>query len=197
MPERTKDLKFLLNDGTEVETSFLPPHSIAEQIAFEEHFKCSYVVIDQAVQAMRQTALRSAFTVRCSTCNPPVAGAATSEQGAEIMRSEHLTEKPGHELTIEPPEELDSRVDPTDAFRVTWILWFGFHRARAEGKVAAKFSTFLQQLADWSFETPEEESEPQSEAAQLAPEQPPVDPSVEGEDAGSLDPMVPDPLPVS
>lgn len=56
MAERTNELVFTLKDGREVETSFLPPYSIAEQIAFEEKFRCSFVAVEQAAGEMRRAA---------------------------------------------------------------------------------------------------------------------------------------------
>lgn len=57
MAERSNDLVFILKDGSEVETSFWPPYNTAEQIAFEEKFKCSFLAVEQAAAEMRRAAL--------------------------------------------------------------------------------------------------------------------------------------------
>jgi hypothetical protein len=56
MADRSNDLVFTLKDGREVETSFLPPYSTAEQIAFEEKFRCSFLAVEQAAAEMRRAA---------------------------------------------------------------------------------------------------------------------------------------------
>jgi hypothetical protein len=112
VPERSNDLIFTLTDGREVETSFLSPYTVAEQIAFEEKFRCSFMAVEQAV--------------------------------GEIRRAAQAAEGP------------DAVVDPAQAFRVHWILWFGWRRARGPGGLRAKFSEFIDsQLEDWTFVVPE------------------------------------------
>ena len=114
MAERANDLVFTLKDGREVETSFLPPYSTAEQIAFEEKFRCSFLAVEQAAGEMRRAA--------------------------------------------EAADGPESAIDPTQAFQVRWILWFGWRRARP--KVAPKFSSFVEeQLEDWGFKTPNDVAE--------------------------------------
>jgi len=117
-------LVLTLNDGTAVDSDFLPPYSVAEQIAFEEHFRCSFTAVEYASKVL-----------------------------GDLARA------------IDGGGDSDG-IDPGKAFRVTWILWFGWFRARP--KVAAKFSAFLETLKDWEyFEQPDEEpaSEPESPAA--------------------------------
>lgn len=106
MADHSNDLVFILKDGSEVETSFLPPYTTAEQIAFEEKFRCSFLAIEQVV--------------------------------AEMRRAAQVADGP------------DAIVDPTQAFQIRWILWFGWRRARPA--VASKFQVFLEeQLEDWTF----------------------------------------------
>jgi hypothetical protein len=100
-------LVLVLNDGTEVESSFSPPYSVREQVNFEEHHKLSFVTVYNSMDAM-----------------------AAAEGDA-------------------------SALDDSKSFKVGWILWFGWMRARP--KVAARFDTFLDTLADWRVE--EEESD--------------------------------------
>lgn len=108
MAENPSELVFVLKDGTEVETTFLPPYTTAEQIAFEEKFRCSFLAIEQAA--------------------------------AEMRRAARAADGP------------DSVVDPTHAYQIRWILYFGWRRARP--KVAAKFADFAEeQLEDWYFKT--------------------------------------------
>lgn len=47
----------------------------------------------------------------------------------------------------------DTEVDAARVFRTSWILWFGWHRARPG--VASKFSAFLDTLADFKVTAPE------------------------------------------
>lgn len=145
-------LVLTLNDGTTVDSDFLPPYSIAEQIAFEEHFRCSFATIESAANA-----------------NVKAAAEAAGSGG-------------------------DADVDPGKTFRVTWILWFGWFRARP--KVAAKFSTFLETLKDWEFVGDDLEPEP------IPPESSNgIDPSMDihaipdGAEDGSLGPTEPIPQP--
>lgn len=136
-------LKFILKNGEEVTSDFLPPYSVDEQIAFEEQFKCSFVAVEQAGQAMAMAAK-------------------AAEDGVG-----------------------DGQIDPVSAYRVTWILWFGWRRNRT--KLASKFSLFREILADWEFHEPEAEPEdPETPAAE----------GTEGE-AGSLDPTAGDPPAIS
>lgn len=46
------------------------------------------------------------------------------------------------------------RLDPARSLRTTWVLWFGWHRARP--KVPARFDQFIEQLEDWRIENVEE-----------------------------------------
>ena len=105
-------LVFKLNDGTEVLTDFLPPYSVAEQIAWEEEFKASFLAVEQASGVMAKAAQDAL-------------------------------------------EAGESDVDPAKAFKITWILWFGWRRARPN--VAARFSTFKDTLASWEFRQPPED----------------------------------------
>jgi hypothetical protein len=124
---------FTLNDGPPVESDFLPPYSIAEQVGFEEQFKCSFVTVEVAANE-----------------NMKAAAQAVAEAGGQ-----------------------DAELDPGKTFRVTWMLWFGWFRARP--KVASKFSIFLQTLKDWEFV-----SAPEPEA--IPPESPDVDPTADVHD---------------
>jgi hypothetical protein len=98
-------LVLVLNDGTEVESSFDPPYSVREQVNFEEYHKVSFVAVYNSMEAMKEA------------------------------------------------EGDASALDDAKSFKVGWILWFGWMRARP--KVAARFDTFLDTLADWRVE-PEE-----------------------------------------
>lgn len=50
----------------------------------------------------------------------------------------------------------------TQHFRMTWMLWFAWHRLRVRGKVANKWPLFVDgQLADYEFVMPEPEPEPE------------------------------------
>jgi len=51
-----KDLVFTLKDGSTVETSFLPPYSPDEQLAFEEHFQCSFLGFLKGAEDMASAA---------------------------------------------------------------------------------------------------------------------------------------------
>jgi hypothetical protein len=118
-------LVLVMNDGSEIESSFVPPYSVREQVAFEEHWRISFVAVYKSVAAAAEAA--------------------------------------GDASAV--PDEL--------SFKIGWILWFGWHRARP--KVAAKFDTFLGQLADWRTE--EEEGDAALAEAATPKEPAPVDPT--------------------
>jgi hypothetical protein len=152
-----KTLVFTLNDGTAVDSDFLMPYSVTEQIAFEEHFKCSFATVEAATNANIKAAMD-----------------AVSAAGGG-----------------------DAEFDPGKGFRVTWILWFGWFRARP--KVASRFSAFLEQLKDWEY------IEPVDEPEAIPPESlPDVDPTADVHDLanpvaedGSPGPTEPVPQPSS
>jgi len=51
-----RSLIFVFKDGTEVESSYEPPYSVNEQLDWEEHFRSSFLAIQQCVEAMRDAA---------------------------------------------------------------------------------------------------------------------------------------------
>lgn len=53
-------------------------------------------------------------------------------------------------------------LDPERSLRTTWLLWFGWHRARS--KVPARFEAFIDTLEDWRVE-----AEPVEDAGEAAP----------------------------
>ena len=71
-------------------------------------------------------------------------------------------------------------VDPTFALRTSWILWFGWFRARP--KVSPNFKKFCELLEDWRIEV---DDSPEPDATSDTDE-----PTLEGgvETGGSVDP---------
>jgi len=120
-------LIFVLNDGSEVETSFEPPYTVREQVRFEEHHKLSFLAIYNSLEAMAEA------------------------------------------------EGDETALDDARSFKVGWILWFGWMRARP--KVAARFETFLDTLADWRVEAEESDLVALEATAGAKPAGPVVDPT--------------------
>jgi hypothetical protein len=172
----TRDLTLILNDGTEVLTSWRAPYTIPERVAFEEQFSMSFVVIERAVTAMQQGAMKKMWVVTCEMC--PSTRVAADMVGAEKLKLEHAedTATALHDVTITPPEDPDAEVAPADFIRETHMLFIAWHRARATsaGKVPGRFSQFLEVAKDFSFH--EVEAEP--ETAILTPDETEVEPEV-------------------
>lgn len=112
-------LIFVMPTG-EVETTFAPPYSVREQIAWEERFKLSFYVVQRSMQAM-----------------------------GEAARGES--------------EEIDGEY----AFKVSWLLFFGWMRARPN--VPPRFDVFLDTLVDWRDEAEPSDQETIDAASDALP----------------------------
>jgi hypothetical protein len=142
------------------------PWTAREQIDWEQQFRSSFVTVFQAIAAERDSAVAAGLI----------------DADGNIIDQSSDGELPAEPVALH--------------FRVSWMLWFAWHRLRAGGDAPGKFETWLDTV-EYEFNEPEPEvaADPAS-AVHPDPDPEPLDPlsaELAALEDGSLGPTSPRP----